>query len=76
MRAGIDSVKMMEGNMVIFPARLEPEKWGRLATEKKYYGKILLSPSGIPHITYKMQKEDKNQHIKVLEGILSTLLAY
>ncbi len=76
MRAGIDSVKMMEGNMVIFPAKLEPEKWGRLATEKKYYGKVLLSPSGIPHITYKMQKEDKNRHIKVLEEILATILAY
>ena len=76
MRAKIDSIKTMDGNIVIFPSAFSAEDWGRLATEKEYYGKILLSPSGIPHLTYKMQKEDKNNHLKILEKMLTKLLSY
>ena len=45
--------------------------WGRLASAKEYYGKILLSPSGIAHLTYRMQKEDGKNYLKVLEGIFT-----
>ena len=67
----IDSVKVMEGNLVIFPTQLDPMLWGRLASAREYYGRILLSPSGIPHLTYKMQKDDGKNYLKVLEGIFT-----
>ncbi len=67
----IDSVKVMEGNLVIFPTELDPMLWGRLASAREYYGRILLSPSGIPHLTYKMQKDDGKNYLKVLEGIFT-----
>ncbi len=70
----IDSIKVMEGNLVIFPAELDPMLWGRLASAKEYYGKILLSPSGIAHLTYRMQKDDGKNYLKVLEGIFTKAL--
>ena len=70
----IDSIKVMEGNLVIFPSTLDPMLWGRLASAKEYYGRVLLSPSGIPHLTYRMQKDDGKNYLKVLEGLFTRAL--
>lgn len=67
----IDSVKVMEGNIVVFPSSLDPMIWGKLASQKEYYGKILLSPSGIAHFTYRIQKGEEKNYLKILEGLFT-----
>jgi hypothetical protein len=37
---------------------------------------VLLSPGGMPHVTYRMAKEDKRDYIKVIDGILTKIIAF
>lgn len=75
-KAGIEAVRVNGGNVVIFPYEFKTELWGRLATEDGYHGKVMLSPSGIPHITYRMAPGDKKDYIKILDGIFTKIVGY